>query len=492
MLGRRSSGLAAAAALPLLFCGGIGSAAEQILLRLNRAQFLLGEPIFCLLRVGEPGAALTLRRVRCEYRILDERGEVLGVTGSAGEGWCPAEVRPLLRSRRELMFTLWRVGCGGPGLEEPTLSTAAVGKYTLEVRAAWWLRLVEVPWVSADPVRFEVRERTEEASKGREFADLAFSLFRVGSGAAERERLLEFFWEAPPAYKPYAAWLLVRAYRSTDLFEGHLPRTVYGDIAEALEAMRGARVAEFPNEFEEAAKAMELLQFGLARDLEGYMKCLREYAQTYRYCGLLEGEDYDRAKEELVSEEFREKRAPSLAALSEEEAKDLRTKIERAAALSLQGRRGEAESAEAERARSFESDAKSRADAVESLGDETLPREAKGAIVRALAHVRFPERDMFLRDCAMGKYGDNLRWPALRSLGSVARRDAEVAVIKNLEDLLDGYHAPSVVFDVAVELKVLRARQLLKALAEEGNEAAKRAYEELEKAAGGGKTGGNS
>lgn len=490
MLGRRSFRLAAAAALPLLFCGGIGLAAERILLRVNRVQFLLGEPILCFLRVGEPGAAGTLRRVRCEYRILDERGQVLGVTGSNREGWCPAKIRPLLRSRRELMFTLWRVGCGGPGLEEPTLSTAAVGKYTLEVRAAWWIRLVEVPWVSADPVGFEVREPTEEASKGREFADVAFSVLREGSGAAERERLLEFFWEAPAAYKPYAAWLLVRAYRSSDLFEGKLPRTVYGDIAEVLEAMRGARVAEFPNDFEEAAKVMEGLQFGLAGDLEGYMKSLREYTQTYRYCGLLE--DYDRVKGELAFEEFRDKRAPSLAALSEEEAKDLRTKIERAAALSLQGRRGEAESAEAELARLFESDAKSRADAVESLGDETLPRPAKGIIVLALAQARFPERDMFVRDCAMGKYGDDLRWPALRSLGSIARRDAEVAVIKNFEDLLDGYHAPSGVFDIAVELKVLRARPLLKALAEEGNEAAKRAYDELEKAAGGGKTEGNS
>ena len=461
-------------------------AADSIVLRTNKPEYLVGEPILCHVRLSSPSPQRPIRKVRLEHRILNERGE-------EEAGWSEAQAAPLKENRRELMFSLWCEGGGGQ------VVTARPGKFALLARGTWYERLEEHPFVVSDPIAFEVREVPEDRVSALELMELARACSRRYPSGRELRRVRAYASRARAVYKPYAGWLLARLYhderdprfvggRAEVLFGRAYPGLGpdgYADLELAEEAMAGFR-ADFPTELDERRRTLEVARAYRSGDKALFRRLFSEYAAKYQFAGRLDLgslEVYAREPSGVFMTRARE------AAESPEASSDPRKRLEQAL-----GRMWAANDPTGDTLIDFlASDAPARRAAMELVRDELLPPDPKWRLIRALAKISFPERDEFVKDCATGKYGDEFLRPAGIAVLKHIRRDfAEVAILENLERILDdpppsrdlkhggqGRNSwPAI--DMAVELRIFRAKDLLKALSDEGVPKAREALKKLE------------
>ncbi|MGQ9590955.1 MAG: hypothetical protein ACUVYA_11740 [Planctomycetota bacterium] len=391
------------------------------------------------------------------------------------------------------MFSLWCEGGGG------RVVTARPGKYALLVRGTWYERLEEHPFAVSDPIAFEVREVPEDRASALELMELARACSRRYPSGRELRRVRAYASKARAVYKPYAGWLLARLYHDErdPRLVGDSARALFGrgdrllgpdgyaDLELAEEAMAGFR-ADFPTELDERRRTLELARAYRSGDKALFCRLFSEYAARYQFAGRL-----DLAPLELYTRE------PSgvfitramQAAEATEAPSDPRKRVEQAL-----GRMWAADDPTGDTLIDFlASDAPARRAAMELVTDEHLPPDPKWPLVRVLAKIDFPERDEFIKDCAMGKYGDEVRPDGIiAGLKHIHRDSAEAAVLENLERILDD-PPPSrdlkrrgrarnswVAIDMAVELRIFRAKDLLKALSDEGVPKAREALKKLE------------
>lgn len=449
----------------------------KLSLQLGKLDYLIGEPVFCQLTVDpEAESPARIYTIHCEYRVESDEGH-------AFVDWTQVEIRNRVAyTGQGLMATLWWKDPDVVG-GSPVLVTGAAGTRIIRVRGAWEINGVATAGLLSNPVTIRVRTSNEDGQDGPDFSDLVFDAARVEDNAPEGlfDSLRGYIGRSEGPYKDLARWLLVRLHEKEGggLYEAYdakkLSASEYQELADIAGALKKVEVAGFPNQIEADALLIHVLDSLRRRHKGHFKKFASEFVERY---GFIYPSEIFRNDLNRMRWEAYEGRLAELAKTSPREVSGIRDKIERAFAI-VHLNQDWSDTNELKKL--LATDPKARSTAVMMLKQADLPSEVKTRLLYWLARVEFRERDMIVRDSASGKIDTDqqFRAVAVSSLKLINKKDAEIALMEILRELLKGGPGVFNVYDLIVDLRILKAREGLDQLAKKGYEGAAEAHKKL-------------